>query len=157
MLREGCFSVEYWDPPRWAAPVCPYTGVRDMGTVASSISSIHTYLVYSPGVPKKCYSQCHCEHLFFTMEYRKLKKKWLLSHLIDKDNPFWRTVVLYSWAQFLYIGEHNFFTVLNWAILRAVFLQMLLPTAVILKHTKKEFIWRPISAYFAGLTAFKKK
>lgn len=48
---------------------------RDMGTVASSISSIHTYLVYSPGVPKKCYSQCHCEHLFFTMEYRKLKKK----------------------------------------------------------------------------------
>lgn len=41
--------------------------------------------------------------------------------------------------------------------MRAVFLQMLLPTAVILKHTKKEFIWRPISAYFAGLIAFKKK
>lgn len=54
-------------------------------------------------------------------------------------------------------GEYNFFSVLNWAILRAVFLQMLLPTVVILKHTKKEFICSPISAYFGGLIAFKKK
>lgn len=34
---------------------------------------------------------------------------------------------------------------------------MLLPTVVILKHTKKEFICSPISAYFGGLIAFKKK
>lgn len=41
--------------------------------------------------------------------------------------------------------------------MRAVFLKMLLPTVVILKHTKKEFIWRAISAYFGGLIAFQKK